>query len=154
MFPNFSILKEIPKDLDVKSVDRAVQEFTKDSHCIDNKIGLANQTIENIARSVLTNCKDQFFWGVIDNNELTGYVLTHLSKDVDDSLCYYMTQAWLHPKYRHSLFAKNCLQKLREHAKDLGCKHIIIPSSRGTNGYLRWLGKQWHVYVTLLKEDI
>lgn len=82
------------------------------------------------------------------------YALTHVAKDVDNQLCFWMTQAWVHPKIRGQKVVKEMLQQLREEAKRLLCRHIIIPSSRGVAAYCRFLGKGWKPHVTLLKEDI
>lgn len=111
--------------------------------------------MENIGDIVVSRPKNRFLW--LDTNadgKVSGYVLTHLSKDVDNKLCYYMTQAWLHPQFRHTSYAKEAISLLKQHAKSLWCKHIIVVSSRNTKAYLRFLGSKWHVYTTLLKEDI
>lgn len=151
---DFALLTEIPKDLNPRSFDSAVYQFVRDSHCEDNMTGLMNQTLQSIADTLIFKQPGNYVWAAIEDGNVMAYALTHVSKDVDNTLCYYMTQAWVHPKLRHTSFAKDSLKKLREHAKHLMCRHIIIPSSRGVKGYLRFLGSKWHTYVTLLKEDI
>ncbi len=150
----FERITELPSSLTNKDIEQAVQSFTNDSHCTDNKIGLANQTLETIAQAIIFKSPSCFFWLDYDKLGVISYAITHISKDVDNSLCYSMTQAWVRPDYRHTRYAKDCLQKLRNHAGQSLCKHIIVVSSRGLKGYLRFLGKKWHLYCHLLKEDI
>ena len=140
------------------SIDAAVKSFVSESdqyHVPHDKRGLYNATLESMA-ACLTNKADdsRHLWLAWEGGKVLAYVLCHITKDVDGSLCYYMTQAWVAPELRRSAAVKSWYQKLREEAKQKLCKHIVVPSSRNTEAYLRFLGKGWHVYCTLLKEDI
>ncbi len=131
------------------------QESDKEYHSCNDLNGLFQQTMENIGNVVINRPTNQFIWIDADiNGKILAYVLTHISKDIDNKLCYYMTQAWLHPSLRNTGYSKQAIELLRQHAKQKWCKHIVVVSSRNTKAYLRFLGKQWHVYTTLLKEDI
>lgn len=149
--PDFKITNHISNP---QSFDKAVLDFVNSSHCNDDKIGLYHQTLEGVANIIINKPTNSFLWLAEEDNNVVAYCLTHASKDVDNKMCYWMTQAYIHPKYRNTGFAKDCLSKLRQHAKDLFCKHILIPSSRSTKAYLRFLGSKWHTYVEILKEDI
>lgn len=150
-FPEFKVTTTINNP---KSMDNAVGNFVNSSHCKENKLGLYHQTLEGIAGIVINKPNNSFLWLAEEGSNVVAYALTHTSKDVDNKMCYWMTQAWMDPKYRNTGYSKQCLAKLRQHAKDLYCKHILIPSSRSTKAYLRFLGSKWHTYVEILKEDI
>lgn len=142
-----------------KEIENAVANFVQESdteyNCPLNRQGLFQQTMQNIGNLVINKPNGCFLWIDIDEvGRVLGYVLTHISRDVDNELCYYMTQAWLHPKLRNGRYAKEAIKLLRSHAKQMLCKHIIVVSSRNTKAYLRFLGGKFHPYVTLLKEDI
>lgn len=148
-------VKEIPSTLNPKAIDRAVAAFIEQSHA-DNvdKDGYYNQIIENIAAVILFQTPGRYFWLAEDGGEVVAWALTHISKDVDNVLCYWQTDAWVDPKWRRKPEVKQWKQLLEDHAKESFCKHILIPSSRGSKAYCRFLGKGWHPYVVLLKKDL
>lgn len=155
MTPEFKICTDLTSEkLLYPSIETAVRRFTEESHCEDDKQGLYDATIECIANAAIFKQPGHYFWLSRDNNRCAAYALTHVGKDVDNKMCYWMTQAWISPKLRGSRWAKEALCELRNHAKQLLCSHIIVVSSRSTEAYLRFLGPKWHVYTTLLKEDI
>jgi len=140
-------------------IEQAVTAFCMESDTeyksCNNMQGLFQQTMENIGNIVITKPAGQFLWLDTDAvGRVNGYVLTHVSKDVDNKFCYYMTQAWLYPKFRNTHYSKEAIKLLRQHAKELMCKHIIVVSSRNTKAYIRFLGGKFKPYVMLLKEDI
>lgn len=153
----FQIVKDFP--LPAYELDKAVSQFCQESDdpthdAPVDKRGLYTQTLDNIAQILVYKPEGRYFWLDHDEKKVLAYALTHVSRDVDNQYCYYMTQAWVHPSMRGTSAVKEMYQKLRQHAKDLLCKHIIVVSSRNDKAYLRFLGKGWKPYVTLLKEDI
>lgn len=140
------------------AIEQAVRSFVKESHSEESGVdtqGLYQQTIENIAASTTFKLDgSRSFWIAEEDGEVMAYALTHVSKDVDNRLCYWMTQAWVHPILRGSKQVKQMYKQLTDHAKKMLCAHIIIPSSRGVKGYCRFLGEGWKPHVTLLKKDI
>lgn len=155
-------LRKVSNLKDVKlfpgALERAVQSFIEDSHTEEtgaNPTGLYQQTIEGIAAATFFRANDsRDFWLADDGGEVMAYALTHVSKDVDNSLCYWMTQAWVHPVMRGSKDVKSWIQLFKDDAKQKMCKHMIVPSSRGIEAYCRFLGKNWKPYVHLLKQEI
>ncbi len=153
----FKKITRLPEGLKPWAIETAVRAFVDDSHSAGTGAdadGLYNQTLESIAQCVLFNQDGRQFWMAEHEGEVMAYAMCHVSKDVDNSLCYWMTQAWVNPKARGHKIVKTWYGQLTAEAKRLMCRHIIIPSSRNTEAYLRFLGKGWHKYVTLLKEDI
>lgn len=154
----FEKVRELPEGITAGQVEQAVRSFVEDSdqylvpHDHD---GLYHQTLENMA-SIMTNKGDDshHFWLGWEGNEMVSYALCSISKDIDNRLCYWMSQAWVSPKYRRHPAVKQMYQRLRDEARRKLCKHIVIPSSRNTQAYLRFLGPEWHVYTTLLKQDL
>lgn len=151
------VIHKLPTNLRNGAIERAVKAFVADSHTEETNadpIGLFNQTLECIAQACLFNQDGKQFWIAEHEGEVFAYALTHVSKDVDNRLCYWMTQAWVHPKVRGHRIVKIWRDQLVAEGKRLLCKHIVIPSSRSTKAYLRFLGQGWHKYVTLLKVDL
>ena len=149
------IIKELPK-LNSHAIERAVEQFIEDSR-VENvdKIGMYNQTIESIAQATMFSMNNaQHFWLAHDGFEVKAYVLAHIGKDIDNRLTYTVSQAWAHPSLRRTPKIKEWWQLIRNEAKRNMCKHVLIPSSRHVKAYLRFLGKNYHEYVTLIKEDI
>lgn len=145
-------------NLKPKAIEFAVMNFVRDSHTEESgadPLGLYNQTLENIAACTLFRHDDsRNFWAAEVSGEIMAYALTHTSKDVDNKLCYWATQAWVHPRLRNTPIVKEMWQTLRNDAFNSMAAHIIIPSSRGVRGYCRFLGTGWKPYITLLKEDL
>lgn len=140
------------------AIELAVKSFVKDSHTEESGAepqGLYQQTLEGIAAATIFRQGDsREFWIADEGGEVMAYALTHVSKDVDNKLCYWMTQAWVHPVIRGSKDVKSWIGLFEEDAKQKLCSHMIIPSSRGIDAYCRFLGQDWKLYVSLLKKDI
>lgn len=150
------LIDKLP-ELKPNAVEDAVKQFIKDSHSDKQHVdteGYFQQTLEMIAQALVWGQPGGHFWLAEDGGEVAAYALCQVFKSIDNRMTYWMNQAWVSPKHRHTPFVRECYEKLRAEAKKQNCAHIIVPSSRGTKGYLRFLGKQWHVYASLLKEDI
>lgn len=158
MLTNLRKLNEIPSTLNTGAIDRAIQSFLDDNRMDPghtNIKGLKQQITDAIASVVIfKNNPSVYFWAAEEDGEVVSWTLTHASKDVDNTLCYWMTDAWVAPTYRTRPIVKEWFQLMRDDAKRLMCKHILIPSSRGSEAYCRFLGKGWHQYLVILKEDI
>ncbi len=153
----FKIVKELPNKKLMKSIEKSVKRFVVESNPEKtpwNDEGLYQQTLHTIAYAITTKESTPQFWMVEYHNEVLAYAVCHTSVDVDNSLCYWQTQAYVNKKVRHHKIVHLWKEQLFEEAKRLGCKHIIIPSSRETESYKRFLGEGWHTYVTLLKKDL
>ncbi len=148
-------VKEVPTTLSPKAIERAVAAFVEQSHAENvDKDGLYNQIIENIAAVLLFKTPGRNVWIAEENGEVIGFALTHVSKEVDNKLCYWQTDAWVAPAFRNQPEVKRWNELLEEDARASFCKHIIIPSSREPKAYCRFLGTGWHQYVVLLKKDL
>lgn len=155
----FRKVTELPASLKPGAIEAAVAAFVKDSRADNVPLdadGLYNQLITNIACiTIMKNYPTGQFWLAEDHHgNVIAWAMGNVSKDVDNQLCMWWTNAWVAPSYRRTPIVKEWFQQLRAEAKRLMCKHILIPSSRGVEAYCRFLGKQWHPYVTILKEDI
>jgi hypothetical protein len=152
---NLRKIKVLPQ-LSNKAIERAVEQFIEDSR-VENvdKIGMYNQTIESIAQATIfaTNNVNQF-WLADDGQDVLAYALAHVSKDIDNQLTYTISQAWVCPNLRTKKIVKVWFQQLQDEAARLMCKHIMLPASRHVKPYLRFLGKGYHVYATLIKKDL
>ncbi len=149
---NFRIVKgELPV-LKPLAIERAVRSFTEDVDVHGDVKGFFTQTIGNIFTAVYRGHGD--FWLCEEDGEVMGYMLGHVTHEVDNQLTYWLAQAWVHPSKRHTPVVKQWWQQIREQAKKYLCRHIVVVSGRGTEAYCRFLGSGWHEYATLLKEDI
>ena len=152
----FKQITKLPNKTLQDSIEKSVKLFIIDSHsaeCNLDQAGFYAQTLNVIAEAIVNN-GDRQFWMSAHDNEVINYALAHVSIDVDNNKCFWITQAYVNPKARGHKIVKIWRDKLIEEAKKQGCKHIIIPSSRGEKAYCRFLGEGWHKYVTLLKKDI
>lgn len=150
-------ITKLPEDLTYKAIEEAVRHFVQDSHTKESgadEEGLYQQTLEIIANAIIYNTEARQFWIAYYEGEVMAYVIASVAKDVDNKHTYWITQAWVNKKVRGHKLVKIWYQMLREEAVRLGCKHIVVPSSRGVEAYLRFLGKGWHLYLSLLKEDL
>src|ERR1700752_2982295 len=99
-------LNSIPSSFNPGAIDRAIDKFIQDSHVKDVPIsesGLKQQITDVIASIVVfKNNPSTFFWASEQDGEVVGWALTHVSKDVDNSLCYWMTDAWVAPYLRRN----------------------------------------------------
>lgn len=151
----FKFITEVPKGLTRSEVERVVELFIRESHIKNvNATGLFNQILMAIASVLYAKRDNVYFWVAEDQGKIKAWALTHTSTDVDNSLSYWMTDAWVDKEYRQTPLVKQWYNDLRKHARELDCKHILIPSSRNTKAYLRFLGRNWHEHLTILKEDI
>jgi hypothetical protein len=152
--PVFEIVKRIPDGLS-SQIEDAVMDFIKTSHSCPgvDAVGFYNQTLEAIAGATILG-QGGDFWLAIDSQGVFGYALCRIVKDVDNRLTYWCAQSWLRKDMRGLEWYKFGMDKIRERAKSCFCAHLVIVSSRNAEAYLRFLGKNWNKYATLLKEDI
>ena len=148
-------VKTLP-NLKPHAIEEAVERFIKDSRVTGvDEVGMFNQSIESIAQATIFATNDAgHFWLADDGSEVMAYALAHIGKDVDNKLTYTISQAWVHPMFRGKKIVKVWWEQIRAEAKRCMCKHIMLPASRHVKPYMRFLGKGYHEYVTLLKEDI
>lgn len=152
--PSFGVVKIIPKWA-VPQVEAAVKDFIKTSHLpqgIDIP-GFYYQTLEAIAGATYLGGSGDF-WLATHNGQVVVYGLAHISKDIDQKLCYHISQMWVTKEFRGKPIVKTWWEQIRQRAKDCFCKHLVITSSRNPKAYKRFLGNGMHDYATLLKEEI
>ncbi len=164
------LIKTLPTNLKNKAIEKAVSSFIEEMgvHFLNNvdisdlqkrsngvkPDGVFNQTIEEIAGSLIFNNPTIDYWMADVDGEVKGYVLATIVKDIDNRLCYWISQAWLDKEYRNNGFSKECWEKLQQRAQATMCKHIVIVSVRNNDAYMRFLAKGAHEYATLLKIDL
>lgn len=149
---------EIVKTLNPKHVPQikaAIRDFMISSHMSEgvDPRGFVAQTEQSIANATVLG-RGGDFWLMIENDQVIAYVLAQVVTDIDCNLTYWVSQAWVRKDMRGNIAIKMAWQKIRERAAQCLCKHIIVVSSRDSAAYCRWLGRGWHQYATLLKEDL
>lgn len=153
--PDFRVFKFIPEGM-APQIEEAVIDFIKTSHVPDgiDKNGFYFQTLETIANSSVLGGGGDLWLGIIDG-ELVTYILARICKDFDQKLTYQVSQAWVRKDQRGQRWVKVAWNKVRQRAKDCFCKHFSVISSRGNDrAYCRFLGKGFHFYASILKEEI
>jgi hypothetical protein len=148
----FEIVRGQLPELKHLAIERAVRSFVEETDVHGEPVGFFTQTMNNIHAAVHRGQGD--FWLCVEDGEVMGYMLGHVTHDVDNSLTYWLAQCWAHPSKRGTPLVKEWWQQIRTKAKDYFCKHIVVVSGRGTDAYCRFLGTGWHEYARLLKEDI
>ena len=149
-------IKSIPQYLRTGAIEDAVKRFIVDSRVENVNIeGMYDQTLKSIAQSIIFDTSEkQQFWMADDGTDVMAYYLAHICIDVDDQLTYTISQAWVYPSLRGKPIVKQWWKQMQEQAQKCLCKHIMIPASRHVKPYLRFLGKGFHEYVTLIKKDL
>lgn len=155
---DLQIVQQLPNDLKPEAIDKAVKDFISDTEIDVNfkldRNGFYHQTLEAIASSTYFKTPGRFFWLAWHDGEVLAYCLSNVGRDVDGKLTYHLEQAWVRKDVRRHPIVKQWYEKFREHAKQLMCKHITVTSCRNNEAYLRFLGKNWHKFYAVLKEDI
>ncbi len=153
--PDFGLAKAIPAGL-APQIENAVRDFMVSSHLpqgVDG-MGFFRQTLQAIAAASYLNQGGELWLGMM-NGKLVTYILAHIGNDFDGRLAYTVTQAWVREDKRGQPWVKEAWQKVRERAKDCLCSHLAIFSTRGNDkAYCRFLGKGFHFYCSILKEEI
>lgn len=153
--PSFELVHEIPPGAS-SQIENAVRDFIVSSHMPQgvNLAGFYHQTLQSIASASYLNQGGELWLGFI-GDKLVIYLLARISDDFDGRLSYAVTQAWVRKDQRGKKWVKWAWQKVRERAKDCMCSHFSIFSSRGkTEAYCRFLGKGFHYYAEILKEEL
>jgi len=149
--PIFGVVKFIPRWA-LPQVEAAVKDFMVTSHLpagIDVH-GFYYQTLEAIANTTYLGGPGDF-WLATYNGRVVVYGLAHISKDIDQKLCYHISQMWVAKEFRGKQIVKAWWEQIRQRAKDCLCGHLSLTSSRNPKAYERWLGDGLTHYADLLK---
>ena len=143
---------EIPK-LKFREIEKAVEALAGEIDVGGDRIGFINQTLETIASSTFLKGTGDFWLAYDDDGNLGGYLLGSVSKDIDNKLTYWVSQAWISKEMRMKPDVKEWMSRIRQRAKDCLCKHLVFVSSRNPMAFMRWLGTNARIYSVLIKED-
>lgn len=153
--PEFGLSNVIPPGF-APQIEAAVRDFMVSSHLPDgvDKEGFYRQTLQGIAAASYLNQGGEFWLGTM-NGRLVTYILARVGTDYDGKLSYTVTQAWVRKDQRGQPWVREAWKKVRQRAKDCLCSHFAIFSTRGNDkAYCRFLGKGFHFYCSVLKEEI
>ena len=153
--PKFELFKHIPDGVSPQ-IEKGVQDFIKSSHLPKGVdiAGFYQQTLRAIANASYLNQGGDLWLGFIDG-QLVTYILAHIGQDIDHRLSYVVSQAWVRKDQRGEKWVREAWQKVRQRAKDCFCGHLMVISSRGNDkAYCRFLGKGFHHYASMLKEEL
>ena len=153
---SFELVKgEFPVDFDKASLAASIKAFYKDSRMENvEEQGFIDETAQKMSAAVYRDYGIDLWVVKLKGGSCGGYLLASFVLAVDNKLTYWISQAYIAPKYRGTELKNMCWEKIRDYAKSNFCRHIVVVSSRGSDGYCRFLGKGWHPYATLLKEDL
>lgn len=138
-----------------QELEYAIGQFVEESNqyrvpCDED--GLYNQTSRLFVERGLHGVGGDL-WLALDDGKVAAFALTHLSTDVDDKSCFWITCAYVARPYRTTELFAESYAILEEEAKRRGAAHIVLPSSRSAKAYARKL-PGFHPYVVLLKKDL
>lgn len=153
--PIFGLSQVIPEGF-APQIENAVRDFMVSSHLPDgiDKEGFYRQTLQAIASATYLKQGGELWLGTI-NGRLVTYILAHIGNDFDGRLTYTVTQAWVRKDQRGQPWVKWAWGNVRQRAKNCLCSHFSVFSSRGkTKAYCRFLGKGFHYYAEILKEEL
>jgi len=151
--PSLELTKWLPWNLNPGAIERAVNRFMDEVDVKGDAEGFFNQTLQRIAGAT-TGTPNQDFWMAVDGHEVAGYALASRVVDIDGSLCYWASQAWVAPEFRHLPCVKEGYDRIFDRAKKLLCRYVILVSTRHHKAYCRFLGRGAHEYATLLKVNL
>lgn len=152
--PDFGLSKAIPTGM-APQIENAVRDFIVSSHLPDgvDREGFFRQTLQSIAAASYLGQGGDLWLGFM-NGHLVTYIIAHVGNDFDGKLAYTVSQAWVRGDQRGQKWVKWAWEKVRQRAKDCLCKHFVVLSSRGNDqAYCRFLGKGFHFYSSILKEE-
>lgn len=138
-----------------EELEHAIDLFVAESNEYDvplDEDGFYNQTARSIVQRGLQGVGGDL-WLALEGTKVVAFALTHMTSDVDDKPCFWITCAYVAHGYRSGIHLVEWYGTLQDEAKARGAKHIILPSSRSIRAYMRRL-KGFHPYVTLLKKDL
>lgn len=153
--PAFGLHTSIPEGM-APQLEDAVREFIVSSHLPEgvDAGGFYLQTLQSMAAASYLHQGGELWLG-ISGGKLWIYLLAHIGNDYDGKLAYTVTQAWVRPDQRGKPWVKEVWKQVRERAKNCFCKHFVVISSLGrTKAYCRFLGKGFHSYAEILKEEL
>lgn len=153
--PQFGLAKVIPEGM-APQIEAAVRDFMVSSHLpqgVDPE-GFYRQTLQSIASASYLNQGGELWLGV-SRGTLWTYILAHVGNDYDGRLAYTVSQAWVKKDQRGQRWVKEAWEQVRERARNCMCSHFSIFSTRGNDkAYCRFLGKGFHFYSSILKEEL
>lgn len=153
--PSFEVVKELRPNVS-REIEEAVKDFMTCSNMpqgVDPE-GFYYQTLSAMANATYLNHGGDLWLGFI-GSKLVIYILAVVNQDIDFKLTYWVSQGWVREDQRGKPWVKKAWDKVRQRAKDLMCKHLVVISSKPNDEvYCRFLGPGFHKYATLLKEEI
>jgi len=156
---SFGIITTVPITLNPGAIERAIAHFVADTSNPKiplNKDGLYNQLVSYIYSCIVAknNPNNNVWIKEDDDHEIGALALTNFTIHVDNQLCLWLSAAWVRKQHRFTSKPKEWFHQLEAFGKTSGAKHLLIPSIRGSKGYLRFVGKDWHQYEVILKKDL
>ena len=148
------LFKSNPVHLKEGAIERSINKFIEEIDLNVDKTGFFNQTLERFAKGLLFGDPATDVWLSDQDGEVTGYVISSICKEIDNTLCYWISQAWADRNMRANGFTKESWESLKKRANDLQCKHIVLVSSRNNDAFNRFLGGQFKEYATILTMDL
>lgn len=154
MEPDFQLTTEIPPSLHKGAIERAVTEFVKETGVDAHPVGFYNQSLQRIARATIFKMPGEFFWLMHAYGEVSAYALATIQNDIDGRLCYWVSQTWVSPEWRHDPVVKKGYERMKQHAENSFCNHFVIVTSREPKAFCKFLGPKMRPYATIIKQEL
>lgn len=147
---NLELVRKIPPDVQIKEILHVLSEFYKDCEMYIDYTGFIAHTLERFSWATFMNQGNWDLWLATDEGEIKCFVLASVDKAADNNLCYYVHQGWVAKDIRESMVSRKWWLKVKERAKDLLCKQMMIFSIRDFDAYNRFFGGGMKVYAQML----
>lgn len=156
---DFQVVTGISHTLKPGAIERAIAHFVDDTKrsVVTDQDGRFNQLITFVYDCLVrkTHPDAQIWIKEDEDGEVGAFAFTNFAVDVDNKLSFWLAVAWVRKAHRFSLKPKLWFWQMQEFGRVAGAKHLLIPSVRGSKGYLRYIGKdKWHEYEVILKRDL
>jgi hypothetical protein len=148
------IIREIPPTLKPRAIERAVWDFVHDVESIKDKIGFYDQAIKRIAESLIFGRKDSDIWIAEENGDIKAFVIAHLIYDIDDKIGYWIYEPYIVKELRDTGFMKDQWIKIKDRARSLLCKRMIIMTAHDKDKIGRFLNEEFVEHAKILKMNL
>lgn len=132
----------IPESIKFSEISYVITEFYKDAKLTVDFKGFMARTLEMFSSATFMNNGNWDLWICESNGIIRAYFLCSVEKAVDNNLCYMVHQGWISKEYRGNGDHRGWWNQVKERAKQMFCKQMLISSVRNYEAYKRWLGEQ------------
>jgi len=148
------IINEIPESIKHGALDEAVKKYSEDSPESNDPVGTQKFVIGKIADSLFFGNKDIDVWVDENNGDVKSFFVGQVIKDIDNEWSYVLSYPYVSKEFRSNGYSRAVIEKVKEKAKDFGCKHLTIVTKRTADAVNRFTGQEFKETSHVLKMEL